>query len=62
MFTKCNLRKITLGVVSANVAAVELYEKCGFIKEGVYKNHGQYAGEYRDVIRMAKFNKAIKYE
>ena len=55
-FTIQNLRKITLGVVSSNAAAVHLYKSLNFEIEGVYKKHGYYQGEYIDVIRMALFN------
>ena len=56
-FEKKNpLRKITLGVVEENVAAVKLYEKLGFEKEGVYKKHVNYDGKFYSVLRMAKFN------
>ena len=51
-----NLRKITLGVVSTNTAAVHLYKSLNFEIEGVFKKHGYYQGEYADVFRMALFN------
>lgn len=51
-----NLRKITLGVVVKNEAAVQLYKSLHFQTEGVYKKHGFYDGEYLDVLRMALFN------
>lgn len=50
------LRKITLGVVEQNIAAVSLYKKLGFDVEGKYKNHVVYDGKYYTVLRMAKFN------
>jgi len=50
------LRKITLGVVSKNEAALKLYRSLHFQIEGVYKKHGCYEGEYMDVLRMALFN------
>jgi RimJ/RimL family protein N-acetyltransferase len=50
------LRKITLGVVSKNEAALKLYSSLHFQIEGVYKKHGFYEGEYLDVLRMALFN------
>jgi len=53
------LRKITLGVVSKNEAAVQLYYALHFQIEGVYKRHGFYQGEYLDVLRMALFNPNI---
>jgi [ribosomal protein S5]-alanine N-acetyltransferase len=53
------LRKITLGVVSKNEAAVQLYKALDFQVEGLYKRHGLYDGEYLDVLRMALFNPNI---
>ncbi len=55
-FRELRLRKITLGVIDQNVAAVNLYKKLGFQVEGIYKKHGIYDGEYRDALRMALFN------
>ena len=42
-FFNLNLRRIELDVLATNIAAQKLYEKCGFVKEGirrkaVYKN------------------------
>jgi RimJ/RimL family protein N-acetyltransferase len=58
-FEKEKLRKITLGVVEENVAAVNLYKKLGFEIEGLYKRHGLYNGHYCDLLRMAIFNPSI---
>lgn len=55
-FNVIGLRKITLGVIKDNVAAVKLYESLGFEEEGIYRMHGIYAGKYCDAIRMALFN------
>lgn len=55
-FNVQNLRKIVLGVVANNEAAVRLYKSLQFQIEGVYKQHGLYGEEYHDVIRMALFN------
>jgi len=52
-----NIRKVVLGVVAKNTSAVALYQKLGFITEGIYHNHGLYNSEYCDIIRMALFNK-----
>jgi RimJ/RimL family protein N-acetyltransferase len=49
------LRKINLGVLKDNVAAVHLYEKIGFKIEGVYEKHLIYGDVEHDVIRMAIF-------
>ena len=55
-FDSLNLKKITLGVIKDNVAAVKLYESLGFAVEGIYRMHGKYGGKYCDAIRMALFN------
>ena len=51
-----NLRKITLGVVKENKAAIKLYNSLGFTQEGLYKNHSFHNNKWCDVIRMAIFN------
>jgi RimJ/RimL family protein N-acetyltransferase len=53
---ECNLRKVVLGVVRDNAAAVGLYQKLGFVTEGIYKDHGIYNGKKCDIMRMAIFN------
>lgn len=50
------LRKINLGVVKDNIAAVKLYQNMGFEIEGVFKKQVVYDGVYHDIIRMALFN------
>jgi|LakMenEpi03Aug12_release.lakeMendotaPanAssembly.Ray.scaffolds.fasta_scaffold482726_2 ribosomal-protein-alanine N-acetyltransferase len=55
-FKKLNLRKITLGVVESNYAAVFLYKNIGFEVEGIYKDHGLYENRVENVLRMAIFN------
>ena len=59
-FSELKLRKICLGVVKDNRAAVRLYEKLGFCVEGDYKRHGFYNNKYCDMLRMAIFNDLIK--
>ncbi len=61
-FNIVKLRKLTLGVVADNTAAVNLYKNLGFAVEGIYKNHGKYEGKLCDVIRMALFNPEFSYE
>lgn len=55
-FDKLKLRKVTLGVVAENTAAVNLYRKLGFVEEGCYKYHGIYNNQICDSYRMAIFN------
>ena len=61
-FNELGIRKITLGVVADNEAAVHLYKTMGFSQEGVYKKHSLYEGKYCDIIRMALFNPDFEYE
>ncbi len=56
-----NLRKITLGVIKENEPACYLYNKLGFIEEGIYTKHLNYDGHYYDIIRMAIFNHSFAY-
>ena len=51
------INKITLGVVADNQAAIRCYEGMGFVLEGVYIKHALHDGQWRDVLRMALFNK-----
>lgn len=55
-FKAVGLRKISLGVIKDNIAAVKLYELLGFQIEGIYQMHGIYAGKFCDAYRMAIFN------
>jgi len=54
-FSYLGLHKISLDVVSVNEKAIKLYEKYGFIKEGHFKSHFFFNGNFYDVLRMAVF-------
>ena len=53
-FNEMNLRKIKALVFSDNERAINLYEKCGFGKEGVLKEEIFKVGEFRDIIIFSK--------
>ncbi len=55
-FDELNLRKMTLGVLENNIAAVKLYISLGFTIEGLYKDHEIHDGKYFTGLRMALFN------
>lgn len=59
-FNTLNLRKVTLSVYGNNPAAIALYEKIGFQKEGNLKNHVFIDGEYHDKIYMSIFKSTFK--
>ncbi len=49
------VRKLELHVFPHNAAAIELYERFGFEREGYRREHYFRAGEYVDAILMALF-------
>ena len=48
-----DVRKLELHVFPHNVAAIKLYEKFGFVKEGYRRGHYRRGNEYVDAILMA---------
>ena len=48
------LEKVELEVYATNPAAIALYERAGFEREGFIKNYRKLEGRYFDCIRMAK--------
>lgn len=50
-----NLRKVSLTVFSNNPAAIKLYEKLGFEREGTLKKHIYADGDYHDKVWMSYF-------
>ena len=53
---KVDLRKITLGVIENNKAALKLYKNLKFNQEGLLKSHTFHNGEWCNTVRMALFN------
>ena len=49
------LERIELEVFVSNAAAIKLYEKAGFVVEGVKKKGRKLDGEYDDLVEMALF-------
>lgn len=48
------MRKLSLRVLSTNTAAIALYERLGFAREGVLRDEFIINGSYVDDIVMAK--------
>lgn len=46
-FEQFGLERIYLNVLSENISAIHLYEKCGFSLEGEFRNHLFIRGKYR---------------
>jgi RimJ/RimL family protein N-acetyltransferase len=51
-FRRLNLRKVSLGVVSTNQAAIKIYKRVGFVVEGVKRKEYYIGGEYVDALWM----------
>jgi len=51
-FSDLGLRRVYLGVLSDNPAAIHIYEKCGFKVEGTLRNHDFKQGQWKDEIIM----------
>jgi RimJ/RimL family protein N-acetyltransferase len=53
-FSVLNLHRISLHVFATNQRAIRVYEKNGFVREGLFRQAAQIAGRRLDVICMAK--------
>jgi RimJ/RimL family protein N-acetyltransferase len=51
-FHTLNLRKLTAGTYAANERSTHAFEKVGFVREGLLKEHSFFDGENIDVIRL----------
>ena len=54
-FEALNLQKICLYVLAANSAAISLYQRKGFVTEGLLKNHCNLKGKPCDLLIMSLF-------
>lgn len=52
-FAMLNLHRIELGVYSYNPRAIHVYEKLGFIREGIQRDGWFFNNKYHDVITMS---------
>ena len=57
-FSKLNLHRISLRLLSSNSAARRSYENAGFVTEGVFTDMVKLNGEFTDIIFMARLNKS----
>ncbi len=48
-----NLNRISLKVLTTNKRAIKMYEKCGFVQEGIAKQSTFKNGQYVDLLQMA---------
>ena len=58
-FNNLNLRRIQLGVLETNTRAIRLYEKTGFVKEGIKRKSTYKNGKYINLIMMGLLKEDI---
>jgi RimJ/RimL family protein N-acetyltransferase len=51
-FVRRNLRRVHLGVIASNTAAIACYAKVGFVEEGRQREHCWVRGHYEDEVLM----------
>src|ERR1017187_3282464 len=51
-FNDLGLHRIFLQVLAENITAINVYGRCGFVKEGLLRQHVFKQGEWKDVIIM----------
>ena len=59
-FNQLNFRKVVLAVYDNNPAAIKLYEKIGFQREGTLRSQILYKGDYIDKHYMGIFSHEMK--
>lgn len=59
-FKKLKLHRIELDVYSYNPRAIKLYEKLGFKKEAIKREHNFYNGKFYDTITMSLLSREWK--
>ena len=52
-FTTLATHRVELGVYPDNVAAIRVYEKCGFAREALLRRYVHHDGKWRDLVWMA---------
>lgn len=48
-FNNMNLHRVELGVLESNTRAIHLYEKCGFVKEGLKRDYIYKNGKFENL-------------
>lgn len=51
-FDHCNLNRVHLTALADNLQGIRCYEACGFVREGVLRQHSYMNGAYRDLVQM----------
>lgn len=51
-FDSCNLNRVHLAALADNLRGIHCYEACGFVREGVLRQHCYLNGAYHDMVQM----------
>jgi RimJ/RimL family protein N-acetyltransferase len=57
-FNVLRMHKITAGIYSSNVGSHRAFLTCGFVQEGLRRNHYWFDGRWEDAILMARIAEA----
>ncbi len=57
-FAAYELHKLVAGIYAGNEGSCRVFEKAGFHREAVLRNHALFEGAYVDVVQMARFTEA----
>lgn len=60
-FNNLNLYNVYLKVLETNIRAIHVYEKIGFVKEGILRERVFKNGKYINLIIMSIFDKEFNY-
>jgi RimJ/RimL family protein N-acetyltransferase len=52
-FEEIRTHRVELGVYPDNLAAIRVYEKCGFRREAILRSYVHHDGKWRDLLWMA---------
>ena len=52
-FDEMDLHRIALGVYATNHSAIRCYERCGFVKEGLFRDVLKFGKEYWSLLEMS---------
>jgi len=59
-FHNLELRRIELGVLKNNIPAIKLYEKTGFVQEGMKRKSNYKNGKYLNLITMGLLREDVE--
>lgn len=59
-FGEMRLHRVELHVDEANVRGIRCYEKCGFVREGLLREHRKVGGRWANTVQMSILARELK--